>query len=140
MNAAREFVALSHMALDGLRVLWPVSALLVGSVAAALMGSIRRRALTWRNLQWSLTPVVVPLALTTWGTVFRDTGYGGDGRWTWEARALIVLWVAQLPVSAVAVWRAVPARLFAVTVSALIAYWSYWACLVAFMSVTNDWL
>ena len=140
MSGPRYFLWLADQALGGLLYFWPLTLGLTVLVVATLVGVVRRRDLTVRNVLWSVTPVMIPAALIAWGVVFRDVGLDDDLQLTWESRAVYALLLAQLPVSTVAVWRAVSARLFAAALSALIAHYSFWAAFVAGMSVTNDWI
>lgn len=140
MSKPRYFFWLADQAFGGLLYAWLISLPLLVFVGAALIIATRRHRLTLSNIAWSLSPIAVPIALLMWGVVFRRTGLDADLKMTWQAYAVYGLWLAQIPVAAVAIWRAKHARLLAADAAAFISHYSFWAAFVAGMSVTDDWL
>lgn len=140
MSNPHYFFWLAEQAFSGLVFAWPITVILLALVVATFIAAMRRRRLALNNAAWSLLPIVVPFTLLTWGVVFKQTGLDENLELTWQAKALYVLLVGQIPVAVLAIWRAVNARLLAAATAAFISHYSVWAAFVAGMSVTDDWL
>jgi hypothetical protein len=140
MSKPRYFFWLAEQAFSGLLFAWPITVILLALVAATFIAAIGKHRLAVSNAAWSLLPIVVPLTLLAWGVVFKQTGLDANLNLTWQAKAVYVLLVGQIPVAVLAIWRAVNARLLAAATAAFISHYSVWAAFVAGMSVTDDWL
>jgi hypothetical protein len=140
MSNPRYFFWLADQAFSGLVFAWPITMIQLACVAATVVVAIRRHRLSPSDAAWSVFPMVVPLTLLAWGVLFQNTGLDENLELTWQAKAVYGLLLMQLPVAALAIWRAANARLVAVATAAFISHYSVWAAFVAGMSVTDDWL
>ena len=145
MSSIRYYFWLAEQATGGMHIFWPnffwlvfIGVLLM--IVFTLIGAVLRHDFTAHNLLWSFVPIVVPLVIIAWGVIFKNTGYVVRLEWPWQANALYGLFFLQIPVSAIAVWRAVHVRLFALSISAVVSHYSIGAWFVAAMSITGDWI
>ena len=141
------FVWLSRQMVDGMLLwAWPVSAVLIGAVVVSI-GIALRQGRGWPPFRppWQLVFIVNPAVILAIGAVWwcencspSSLGYGV--RHLWALRAADVLFFTQVFAAVWWVWRAASWRLWVASVHALLLWATWFAAIVAEMSVSGDWL
>jgi hypothetical protein len=131
---------LAKQAISGLLYAWPVSLVLTLAVVLSMFVAYRHGGGVVRNVGWCLLPIVFPLALLMWGTVFRWSNGDPYPVSTWIEYGLAAIFLLQLPVAVVVVRRARGARMLVSASFLFVGHLSCWAAFTSIMSVTGDWL
>lgn len=126
------FEWLAEQALDGVLYYWPVSAILVGLLCAALATDISKRRLRATDMGHLLCPLFGTAVMLCMGAFLERTEYLIFLPLLGLASCLILAVVSVIKLRRV--WMT------ASTVSLLILWYSLWCVLVSGMSITGDWM
>ena len=140
------FLTLLREAIDGLVWAWPVTAaLLVGVVALVCQAARQRPRLPLLPMVWQIALLGVPLLTLALGVRYRceNCSPGALGQGVRHRAAMHVadaLFVAQVAWAIWFVYASARRRLLAAFVQALLLWCTFWAGLMAGMSMSGDWL
>jgi hypothetical protein len=147
MEKWRYFVQLSRQMVDGMLLwAWPVSAVLIGAVVVSIGIAVRRgRGRPPFRPTWQLVFIVNPAVILAVGTIWAcencsPPSLGERVRHVWAMRAVDVLFFTQVFAAVWWVWRDATWRLWVASVHALLLWATWFAAIVAGMSVSGDWL
>ena len=120
---------------------WLLSGLLFAACLLALTKNyvLDRTAFQTRHLV-ALTPLLFPIVLLLWATVFEHTRVPVADVPQWQVVVPHALLVLQLAVNVACFAKFRDIRLSVFTVSLFQAYWTLYAWLIAIMSVQGEWL
>lgn len=120
---------------------WLISWLLLAACPLALMKNyvFDRTAFQARHLV-ALTPLLFPVVLLLWATVFEHTRVPVADVPQWQVAVPHALLVLQVAINVACFFAFRGIRLSVFTVSLFQAYWTLYAWLIAIMSVEGEWL
>ena len=140
------FQTLFGWALGGITHLWPVTLVIAAGVVVGAWrawGQRPRRALL--SVAWQLLLLVIPLVILALGAKYAcgncsPSALGQGVRHYTAMRVVDGLLITQLACSGWLVYRARGRRILVAAVQILVLWCTFWASLMAGMSMSGDWL
>ncbi len=140
------FQTLFGWALDGVTHLWPVTLVIVAGIVVGVWRAWDhrpRRALL--SVVWQLLFLIIPIVILALGSRYacENCSPGSLGRGVRHYAAMHVvdgLLITQLASSGWVVYRARGRRVLVAAVQVFVLWCTFWASLMAGMSMSGDWL
>jgi hypothetical protein len=140
------FLWLFRQSADGLLYMWPVTAALACLLAIGVLRYLRQSSPAIAG-GWLLhvMPLLVPVAILVVGSVFAcencsPSSLGQGVRHVWAGNAIDVLLLIQVVAAVLLIRAAKGARFVASALQAVNLWCTFWASLVAGMSISGDWI